>query len=51
MLTLKGIQEFQSGKPKIAKGYWDKALNSMTDEDQRAALEQAINSLYLRKNQ
>ena len=51
VLTLKGIQEFQSGKPKIAKGYWDKALNSMTDEDQRAALEQAINSLYLRKNQ
>ena len=50
VLTLKGIQEFQSGKPKIAKGYWDKALNSMTDEDQRAALEQAINSLYLRKN-
>ena len=51
VLTLKGIQEFQSGKPKIAKGYWDKALNSMTDEDQRTALEQAINSLYLRKNQ
>ena len=51
VLTLKGIQEFQSGKPKIAKGYWDKALNNMTDEDQRAALEQAINSLYLRKNQ
>ena len=51
VLTLKGIQEFQSGKPKIAKGYWDKALNSMTDEDQRAALEQAINSLYLRKTQ
>ena len=51
VLTLKGIQEFQSGKPKIAKGYWDKALNSMTDEDQRASLEQAINSLYLRKNQ
>ena len=51
VLTLKGIQEFQSGKPKLAKGYWDKALNSMTDEDQRAALEQAINSLYLRKNQ
>ena len=51
VLTLKEIQEFQSGKPKIAKGYWDKALNSMTDEDQRAALEQAINSLYLRKNQ
>ena len=51
VLTLKGIQEFQSGEPKIAKGYWDKALNSMTDEDQRAALEQAINSLYLRKNQ
>ena len=51
VLTLKGIQEFQSGKPKIAKGYWDKALNSMTDEDQRAALEQAINSLYLRKKQ
>ena len=51
VLTLKGIQEFQSGKPIVAKGYWDKALNSMTDEDQRAALEQAINSLYLRKNQ
>ena len=51
VLTLKGIQEFQSGKPIVAKEYWDKALNSMTDEDQRAALEQAINSLYLRKNQ
>lgn len=51
VLTLKGIQEFQSGKPIVAKGYWDKALNSITDEDQRTALEQAINSLYLRKNQ
>ena len=51
VLTLKGIQEFQSGKPIVAKGYWDKALNIMTDEDQRTALEQAINSLYLRKNQ
>ena len=51
VLTLKGIQEFQIGNPKAAKRYWDKALNSMTDEDQRVALEEAINSLYLRKNQ
>ena len=50
-LTLKGMQEYQQGKLEVAKGYWEDALDNMSNDSERKSLESALNALYLNKNQ
>tara|TARA_B100000470_G_scaffold197836_1_gene168072 strand:- start:748 stop:1593 length:846 start_codon:yes stop_codon:yes gene_type:complete len=50
-LTLKGMQEYQQGKLEVAKGYWEDALDNMSNDSERKSLESALSALYLNKNQ
>ena len=50
-LTLKGVKYFQAGETDLALSSWEKAKENTKDKNEKASIQEAINTIKSMKNQ